>query len=99
MGARFRAGLDAHRERHALDRRGPWARTDAGTRNRRARRHRTVTGASPPPCSKGPRITRLLVGKGGLYGNVVRMAPMLNVSADEIDEGLAAIAAAAAEID
>lgn len=28
----------------------------------------------------------LLVGKGGLYGNVVRIAPMLNVSAAEIDE-------------
>ncbi|MFK7918588.1 MAG: aspartate aminotransferase family protein [Ilumatobacter sp.] len=27
----------------------------------------------------------LLVGKGGLYGNVVRIAPMLNVSASEID--------------
>jgi 4-aminobutyrate aminotransferase len=36
----------------------------------------------------------LLIGKGGLYGNVVRIAPMLNVSADEIDEGLAAIEAA-----
>jgi 4-aminobutyrate aminotransferase len=36
----------------------------------------------------------LLVGKGGLYGNVIRMAPMLNVSADEIDEGAAALVAA-----
>ena len=26
----------------------------------------------------------LLVGKGGLYGNVVRIAPMLNVSGAEI---------------
>lgn len=37
----------------------------------------------------------LLVGKGGLYGNVVRMSPMLNVNADEIDEGLRAMHAAA----
>lgn len=28
----------------------------------------------------------LLVGKGGLYGNVVRIAPMLNISSDEVDE-------------
>ena len=40
----------------------------------------------------------LLVGKGGLYGNVVRIAPMLNVSADEIDEGANIIAAAISAI-
>ncbi len=36
----------------------------------------------------------LLVGKGGLYGNVIRITPMLNVTADELDEGADAIAAA-----
>jgi len=40
----------------------------------------------------------LLVGKGGLYGNVVRLAPMLNVTADEIDEGVAAINAAIVDV-
>ena len=29
----------------------------------------------------------LLIGKGGLYGNVLRLAPMLNVTAAEMDEG------------
>ena len=33
----------------------------------------------------------LLIGKGGLYGNVIRIAPMLNVTAAEIDEGAAAL--------
>lgn len=33
----------------------------------------------------------LLLGKGGLYGNVIRITPMLNSSADEIDRGAAAI--------
>lgn len=33
----------------------------------------------------------LLVGKGGLYGNVIRIAPMLNATAEEIDEGLKAM--------
>ncbi|MEZ5227957.1 MAG: hypothetical protein R2710_15180 [Acidimicrobiales bacterium] len=41
----------------------------------------------------------LLVGKGGLYGNVIRMAPMLNVTADEIDEGLEALRTAIAGIE
>jgi 4-aminobutyrate aminotransferase len=39
----------------------------------------------------------LLVGKGGLYGNVIRVAPMLNVSAAEIDEGCDAIIGAIAD--
>jgi 4-aminobutyrate aminotransferase-like enzyme len=29
-----------------------------------------------------------LIGKGGLYGNVLRIAPSLNVSASEVDEAL-----------
>ncbi|MEM1333649.1 MAG: aminotransferase class III-fold pyridoxal phosphate-dependent enzyme, partial [Actinomycetota bacterium] len=36
----------------------------------------------------------LLVGKGGLYGNVIRIAPMLNVTADEVDEGVGMLLAA-----
>ena len=40
----------------------------------------------------------LLVGKGGLYGNVIRLAPMLNVTESELDEGVAALHAAIAEV-
>lgn len=40
----------------------------------------------------------LLVGKGGLYGNVVRLAPMLNVTSDELDAGLDALVAAIADV-
>ena len=41
----------------------------------------------------------LLVGKGGLYGNVIRITPMLNVTAAEIDEGAAALTDALAAAD
>ena len=33
----------------------------------------------------------LLLGKGGLYGNVIRMAPMLAVTETELDEGIDAL--------
>lgn len=40
----------------------------------------------------------LLVGKGGLYGNVIRIAPMLDVTADELDTGIAALRSAISSI-
>ena len=40
----------------------------------------------------------LLVGKGGLYGNVVRMAPMLNISEAEVDEVAAILDATIASL-
>ena len=40
----------------------------------------------------------LLVGKSGMYGNIIRLSPMLNVTADELDEGIAAMISAIAEI-
>jgi 4-aminobutyrate aminotransferase len=44
------------------------------------------------------RAHGLLVGKGGLYGNVVRLAPMLNVTAAELDEGLDMLEAAIGDV-
>ncbi len=40
----------------------------------------------------------LLLGKGGLYGNVVRIAPHLNVSAEDMDVAMDIIAGALAEV-
>ena len=40
----------------------------------------------------------LLLGKGGLYGNVVRIAPHLNVSADDMDSALDIIGQALVEV-
>ncbi len=36
----------------------------------------------------------LLIGKGGLYGNVLRLTPMLNITEAEMDEGLDILIAA-----
>ncbi len=43
------------------------------------------------------RAHGLLVGKGGLYGNVIRLAPMLDVTEDELEQGLDALRAAVAD--
>jgi 4-aminobutyrate aminotransferase len=40
----------------------------------------------------------LLVGKGGLYGNIIRLAPMLDVNADELDAGIDAIRSTIADL-
>ena len=40
----------------------------------------------------------LLLGKGGLYGNVVRIAPHLNVSAEDMDIAMEIIGSALAEV-
>ena len=34
------------------------------------------------------RANGLIVGKGGLYGNVIRMAPPMNISKADVDEGI-----------
>jgi 4-aminobutyrate aminotransferase len=36
----------------------------------------------------------LLIGKGGLYGNVLRVAPPLTLTDDELEEGLEILGAA-----
>ncbi len=44
------------------------------------------------------RARGLLIGRGGLYGNVNRIAPPLTITADEIAEGLGVIEAAMAAV-
>jgi 4-aminobutyrate aminotransferase len=43
------------------------------------------------------RANGLLVGKGGLYANVIRMSPPLNISKSDVDHALAALDKSLAE--
>jgi len=97
LGRRFRHGLDAM----AAD--APWIAEVRGRGLMQAFETVEPGSLEPSPARatavlEATRTARLLVGKGGLYGNVIRMAPMLNVTADEIDEGLDALRAAASTI-
>ena len=40
----------------------------------------------------------VLIGKGGLHGNVLRIAPPMTITADEADEGLAALTESLTEV-
>jgi 4-aminobutyrate aminotransferase len=40
----------------------------------------------------------VLIGKGGLHGNALRIAPPLTLTADEAAEGLAALVAALQDV-
>jgi 4-aminobutyrate aminotransferase-like enzyme len=37
---------------------------------------------------EGARRNGLLIGRGGLLGNVIRMAPPMNISKADVDEGI-----------
>lgn len=57
----------------------------------------------PDPVAAGAvlestKAAGLLIGKGGLHGNVLRIAPPLTLTADEADEGLAVIGNALADL-
>jgi 4-aminobutyrate aminotransferase len=97
MGDRLRAGLDA------LTAETPWIAEARGKGLMQALETVQPGSIEPSPerttqFHEAAKDHGLLVGKGGLYGNVIRMAPMLNVTADEVDEGIAALRSAAAKI-
>ena len=39
-----------------------------------------------PALMEATRENKLLVGKGGFYGNVLRISPPLNISKTDVDE-------------
>ena len=95
-GRQLRAGLDAIAARHEWigDVRGRGLMqaleivTDAESRAPNAARARALLEAA--------RAERLLIGLGGLKGNIIRMGPSLLVSEAEVDEALEKLARACA---
>jgi len=98
LGARLRARLDALKDRHPLvgDVRGMGLMQalelveDRGTRKPAP----AATTAFAEACKR----RRLLVGRGGLYGNTVRIAPPMLIGEAEIDRACDVIDQALAEV-
>lgn len=100
VGAYLKAGLEKLQEKHSLigEVRGKGLLLGVElVRDRRTKEPAaTETNALLARC----RDQRVLVGKGGLFGNVIRISPPMNIANDDVDEFLRrfdrALAAAAA---
>lgn len=91
MGRHFRAELDELRKKHALigDVRGMGLMQGLELVKDR-------TTKEPAPEATNQLMQRckengLLIGKGGLYGNVIRLSPMLNIGKADVDEAIRAL--------
>jgi 4-aminobutyrate aminotransferase-like enzyme len=89
MGAHFRAGLEALKEKHATigDIRGMGLMQ--GIELVKNRKTREPAPELTSQTLERSRANGLIVGKGGLHGNVVRMSPPLNIGKTDIDAALA----------
>lgn len=88
MGAYLRAGLEDLQHKHAMigDVRGMGlmqALEIVEDRNLK-----TPDPAATAALMEAAREHRILIGKGGLYGNVIRITPPLNISRTDVDEFL-----------
>lgn len=63
--------------------------------------HPGTTRPDPEAATRALEATKqrnLLIGKGGLYGNVLRVSPLLTVTEEEIEEGVNALIDAVEEV-
>ncbi len=98
MGAHFRQGLEALKEKYAIigDVRGKGLMQALELVKDRQTKE-------PAPLATNQLLERtrengLLVGKGGLYGNVIRLSPMLNIARADVDEALRLLDTSLAQI-
>jgi 4-aminobutyrate aminotransferase-like enzyme len=98
MGNHFRAGLDALKEKHAIvgDVRGMGLMQGIElVKDRKTKEPGTDLAAK---FMERGRVNGLIVGRGGLYANVIRMSPPLNIGKTDIDAALAMIDKSLAEV-
>lgn len=88
VGGYFRKKLEELQEKHLLigDVRGMGMMQ--GLELVRDRKTKEPAPAETTELMERARANGLLIGKGGLYANVIRLAPPLNVSKADVDEGI-----------
>ena len=88
QGKRLRDGLDRLKQRHPLigDVRGMGLMQ--GVELVTDRKTKEPAPKETTRLLEAARERGLLIGKGGLYGNVLRIAPCLNIGADQVDRAL-----------
>src|SRR5947208_17196473 len=88
VGGYFRQKLDELKEKHTLigDVRGMGLMQ--GLELVRDRKTKEPAPEALAQLFERTRENGLLIGKGGLYGNVVRLSPMLNIGKADIDEAI-----------
>ena len=94
QGQRLRAGLEAIQRKHPDiigDVRGMGLMQALELVADETAGDRTPNVAAKHALFEETKKRKVLIGAGGLYGNVIRLSPMLNASADEIDEALAVL--------
>jgi 4-aminobutyrate aminotransferase-like enzyme len=91
VGNHFRQGLEALKEKHAVigDVRGMGLMQ--GIELVRDRKTKEPAPELTNQVLERTRANGLLVGKGGLYANVIRMSPPLNISKGDVDQALTAL--------
>lgn len=98
VGAYFRQRLEELQEKHPLigDVRGMGLMQ--GLELVRDRKTKEPAAAETNRLLERSRDNGLLIGKGGLYGNCIRLAPPLNISKADIDEGIRLLDKSLAEV-
>jgi 4-aminobutyrate aminotransferase-like enzyme len=97
-GAYLRAALEELKEKHPLigDVRGMGLMQAIELVD--DRESKTPATAAAAALMEAARENRLLVGKGGMYGNVIRISPPLNVSRADVDDFALRLDASLAEV-
>ena len=98
VGNHFRQGLEALKEKHTIigDVRGMGLMQ--GIELVKDRQTKAPAAEATNLVMERARVNGLLVGKGGLYGNVIRMSPPLNISRSDVEAALTALDKSLAEV-
>jgi len=93
VGAHLRAGLEELKAKHSIigDVRGMGLMQAVELVE--DRESKTPAAGHTAAVMEAARENRLLVGKGGFYGNVLRISPPMNISKSDVDEFLRLLAA------